>query len=141
MNRISAVTLLAIASLATCGSAIAQQPSIKANIPFSFTVGNTWMPAGEYTITLPMQHVVQLQSADHTKSAEIVSSQSYDESRSGSKLVFDKYGDQYFLRHVLCPSVSSLNLDVPQGKPEKSARSHSLEAKGNNGEQTMVAAK
>jgi len=141
MNRISAVTLLAVASLATCGRAIAQQPIIKANIPFNFTVGNTWMPAGEYTISSPFPHIVQLRSADNAKTAEIVSTQGYNESRSGSKLVFDKYGDQYFLRHVLCPSVASLNLDVPQGKAEKEARSHSLEAKGHNGEQTMVAAK
>jgi hypothetical protein len=141
MNRISAVTLLAIASLAACGSAIAQQPSIKANIPFDFTVGNTWMPAGEYTVSSPSQHVVQLRSSDNAKTAEIVSTQGYNESRSGSKVVFDKFGDQYFLRHVLCPSIASMNLDVPQGKPEKNARSHSLEAKSHNGEQTMVAAR
>ena len=141
MNRISAVTLLAIASLTTCGSAIAQQPSIKANIAFSFTVGNTWMPAGEYTISSPLREVVEVRSADRTKTATLVSSQSYNESGSGSKLVFDKYGDEYFLRHVLCPRIASLNLDVPQGKAEKSARSHSLEAKSHNGEQTMIAAK
>ena len=99
------------------------------------------MPAGEYSISSPLPHIVQLRSADNAKTAEIVSTQGYNESRSGSKLVFDKFGDQYFLRHVLCPAVSSLNLDVPQGKAEKSARSHSLEAKGNSGEQTMVAAK
>ena len=73
MNRISAVTLLAVASLATCGRAIAQQSIIKANIPFNFTVGNTWMPAGEYTISSPLQHIVQLRSADYAKTAEIVS--------------------------------------------------------------------
>ena len=55
--------------------------------------------------------------------------------------MFDKYGDQYFLRHVLCPTISSLNLDVPQGKAEKQARSRSLEAKLHNGEETLVAAK
>jgi hypothetical protein len=70
-----------------------------------------------------------------------VSSQSFYESRSGSQLVFDKYGDQYFLHRVLCPTVSSLNLDVPQGKAENQARSRSLEAKLPNGEETMVAAK
>ena len=70
-----------------------------------------------------------------------MSSQSHNESAPGSKLVFDKYGDEYFLRHVHCPRVASLNLDIPQGKAEKNARSHSLEAKGHSGEQTMVAAK
>ena len=139
MKRISAIGLLTIASLATCTGAIAQQ--LKANIPFGFTVGNTWMPAGEYTISSPLRQVVQVRSVDLAKIATIVSSQGYNESRSGSKLVFDKYGDQYFLRHVLCPSIASLNLDVPQGKAEKRARSRSLEAKLHNGEETMVATK
>jgi hypothetical protein len=141
MNRISAIGLLTIASLATCTGAIAQQPALRADIPFGFTVGNTWMPAGEYTISSPLRQVVQVRSADLAKIATIVSSQSFNESGSGSKLVFDKYGDQYFLRHVLCPTISSLNLDVPQGKAEKQARSRSLEAKLHNGEETLVAAK
>jgi hypothetical protein len=139
MNRISAIGLLTIASLATCTGAIAQQ--LKANIPFGFTVGNTWMPAGEYTISSPLRQVVQVRSVDLAKIATIVSSQGYNESRSGSKLVFDKYGDQYFLRRVLSPNFASLNLDVPQGKAEKKARSRTLEAKVHNGEETMVAAK
>jgi hypothetical protein len=139
MNRISAIALLTISSLATCTAAIAQQSTIKANIPFDFTVGNTWMPAGEYRISSPLREVVEVRSADLTRTAELVSSESHIESGSGSKLVFDKYGDQYFLRHVLCPSMASLNLDIPQGKAEKNARS--LEAKRHSGEQTMVAAK
>jgi len=141
MKRISALALLAVAAMATCAGAIAQQPALKANIPFDFTVGNTWMPAGEYTVTSPMHSIVQLRSADLAKTATIVSSQSYNESDSGSKLVFDKYGDQYFLHRVLCPTVNSLNLNIPRGKAEKQARSHSLEAELHNGEETMVAAK
>ncbi len=139
MNRISAIGLLTIVSLATCTGAIAQQ--LKANIPFGFTVGNTWMPAGEYTISSPLRQVVQVRSADLAKIATVVSSQGYNDSRSASKLVFDKYGDQYFLRRVLSPNIASLNLDVPQGKAEKQARSRSLEAKVHHGEETMVAAK
>ena len=139
MKRISALALLAVAAMATCAGAIAQQPALKANIPFDFTVGNTWMPAGEYTVTSPMHSIVQLRSADLAKTATIVSSQSYNESDSGSKLVFDKYGDRYFLHRVLCPSIASLNLDVPQGRAEKRARS--VEARLHNAEETLVAAK
>ena len=138
MNRISAIALLTISSLATCTAAIAQQPTLKTNIPFDFTVGNTWMPAGEYRISSPFREVIEVRSADLTRTAELVSSESHIEYGSGSKLVFDKYGDQYFLRHVQCPSVASLNLDIPQGKAEKNVRS--LEAKLHSGEQTMVAA-
>jgi len=141
MKRISAIALLAIASMAACTGAIGQQPAIKANIPFDFTVGNNWMPAGEYTITSPQRGFVQIRSADLAKTATIVSTQSYDESNSGSKLVFDRYGDQYFLHRVLCPSSASLNLDVPQGSAAKKARSRALEATVPNGEETLVAAK
>jgi hypothetical protein len=141
MKRISALALLTVASVATCTSAIGQQPAIKANIPFNFTVGNTCMPAGEYTISSPQRQVIQLRNDDLAKTATIVSSHSSYESSSGSELVFDKYGDRYFLHRVLCPSIASLNLDVPQGKAEKQGRSRSLEAKLHNEEETLVAAK
>lgn len=141
MKRISALALLTIASMATCIGAIGQQAAIKANIPFDFTVGDIWMPAGEYTISSPTREVVQVRSADLARTATIVSMESSHESGSGSQLLFDKYGDQYFLHRVLCPTVTSLNLDLPQGKPEKQARSRSLEAKLHKGEETLVAAK
>lgn len=137
MNRISAVALLTLASVATCTGAIAQQ--LKANIPFDFTVGNTWMPAGEYTITEPIRQVLQVRGGGHV--ASIVSAESHNESNSGSQLVFDKYGDQYFLHEVLCSSISSLNLDITASKAERKARERALEAKLHIGEQTMVAAR
>ncbi len=141
MNRLSTITLLTVASMTTCTGAIAQDHAIKANIPFDFTFGNTWMPAGEYTISTPSRQVLELRSVDLSKSATIVSSESNNESQSGSELVFDKYGDQYFLHRVLCPTVASLNLNVPQGKAEKNARSRNIEAKLHNGDETLVAAR
>jgi hypothetical protein len=138
MNRTPAIFLITLASVAATG-ANAQEPALKANIPFDFTVGNTWMPAGEYTITAPIREVLLLRTAGH--SASIVSSENNAES-SGSKLVFDRYGNQYFLHEVLCPNVASLNLDVAPSKAEKNARQHATEAKlPNSGEQTMVAAR
>jgi hypothetical protein len=139
MNRISAIALLTIASVATCTGAIAQDVTLKANIPFDFTVGNTWMPAGEYTISTPMRQVLQFRNAGHV--ASIVANESYTESDSGSKLVFDKYGNQYFLHQVLCPRASSLNLDVAASKAEKRARERAIEAKLSKRDQTMVAAR
>ncbi|MGA2048540.1 MAG: hypothetical protein ABSG96_12645 [Terracidiphilus sp.] len=139
MKRISALALLAIASMAACTGAISQQPAIKANIPFDFTVGNNWMPAGEYTISSPMGRFVEIRSADLARTTTVVTTQSHNESDSGSKLVFDKYGDQYFLHRVLCPSIASLNLDVPQGAAARKARSRSLEAKTYRAEEILVA--
>ena len=139
MNRFSAIALLAIASVAMCAGAIAQQPGLKANIPFDFTVGNTWMPAGEYTIASPTHEVLELKSGSHI--ALVVSTQSNDESKSGSKLVFDKYGNQYFLHEVLSPNHVSLNLKIAPSKAEKRARERVIEAQLPGGEQTMVAAR
>lgn len=141
MNRISAIALFAIASLTTCTGAFAQDHVIKANIPFDFAVGDTWMPAGEYTVSTPYRGTLQLRSADRSKTATIMSVESYNESGKGSKLVFDRYGNQYFLHEVLCPTIASLNLDVPKGKAEKQIRSRALEAKTPSDEKVLVAAR
>jgi hypothetical protein len=118
----------------------AQELALKANIPFDFTVGNTRMPAGEYTITSSIQEVLVLRTAGHI--ASVASSEINTESKSGSELVFDRYGNQYFLHDVLCPEAASLNLEVAPSKAEKNARQHATEAKlPNSGEQTMVAAR
>lgn len=143
MNRISAIALFAIASLGTCSGAFAQDRALKANIPFDFAVGDTWMPAGEYTISTPYRDTLQFRSADRSKVATIMSTESYNESRGGnSEIVFDRYGNQYFLHQVLCPTVASLNLDVPKGKTEKRAHARALEASSNvQSKEVLVAAR
>lgn len=140
MNRILAIASLSIAMLAPSAGAFAQQ--LKANIPFDFTVGNTTMPAGEYTISSPLRNFVALRSADRTLMATVGGNQSYDEakSNSGGELIFARYGNQYFLDRVLCHNVGALNLDITKGKAEKRAHTRSLEAKvPNEGQKTLVA--
>ena len=138
MKRITALALFSLAFLASYTAATAQQPGMKAKIPFDFTVGNTWLPAGEYTISSPLEEVIRLQNAGNTSAATVVSFHSDQESRSGSELVFLKYGDRYFLHRVLCPSNSAMNLDIAAGKAEKEARIQ--EAKLHSGHEVLVAA-
>jgi hypothetical protein len=140
MNRILAIASLTIATLAPSAGAFAQQ--LKANIPFDFTVGNTTMPAGEYTISSPLRNFVDLRSANRTLMATVGGNQSYIEKKSSSagELIFARYGDQYFLDSVLCPSVGALNLDIAKSKAENRARARSLEAKiPSEGQKTLVA--
>jgi hypothetical protein len=143
MKRISAIALFTIVTLVAATGLVAQQPALKANIPFNFTVGNKSMPAGEYTISSPESHLVEIQSAD--KSADknyeerVVALPSQHESRTGSQLVFDKIGEFYFLHRILSPTNTSLNLDVASGKVEKRVRTR--EAQLQTGEQTLVAAR
>jgi hypothetical protein len=139
MNNISAITLLTIASLASATGLAAQEPRVKANIPFNFTVGDKSMPAGEYTISSSDPHVVKILSADRQQLDLVMSSRSYHEPAATSQLVFDKYGDSYFLRRISSPTVTSLNLDIPSGKVEKKVRTR--EAMLQTGEQTLVAAR
>jgi hypothetical protein len=140
MNRVSAIALLAIASVATGTGAMAQQLGLKANIPFDFSVGNTWMPAGEYSVTSPLEGILELRSDNH--SAYVASSQNSYATDSGNKLVFDKYGDQYFLHQVRCSNHDSLNVEIPASKAEKRAREHSIEAYGlPSDDQIMIAAR
>ncbi len=74
--------------------------TIRANVPFTFTVGEKSLPAGVYTVSIlnptSDRKALQVRSADGRMSAIIqtvgVSSHLVDD----SKLVFRRYGDRYF---------------------------------------------
>jgi hypothetical protein len=138
MKPIYALALLFGASLAVTSSARAQTPAVEAHIPFDFTVANTWMPAGDYVISSPLMHVVQVRKSDGSAFASVIAMHSNHESRSGSKLEFTKYGDRYFLHRVLCPTNTAMNDDLARSKSEKKART--LEASIHDGEEILLAA-
>jgi hypothetical protein len=83
MKRISAIALFTIATLAASTGLVAQQPAVKANIPFNFTVGEQSMPAGDYTITSPSRHIVLIQSADRQHVGMVIGSDSSHEAAAG----------------------------------------------------------
>jgi hypothetical protein len=137
MKNISAVTLFTIASLASATGLVAQQPGAKANIPFNFTVGDTSMPAGEYTLSLTSEHIVKIQSADKLQVDLAIASKSYQDPGAKGQLVFDKVGDYYFLRRISSPTWASMNLAIPSGKVEKKVQTR--EAMLRTGEERLVA--
>ena len=139
MKRISAIALFSIVTLAAANGLVAQEAALKANIPFNFTVGDKSMPAGEYTISSPQSHVVQIRSVDGRNVESVIALRSFNESAAGSELIFNKYGQYYFLDKVLSPTITSMNLNIVSGKVEKRART--WEAELQTGEQTLVAAR
>lgn len=139
MKRISAFALFTIVAVAASIPLAAQQPVVKANIPFNFTVGDQSMPAGEYTISSPLNHIIQVQSADRKHVGMVVSTASFAEPPARPALVFDKYGDYYFLHRILSPTQTALNLDIPLGKAEKKVRTR--EASLRTEEPVLVAAR
>jgi hypothetical protein len=74
---------------------------LDAKIPFQFQVGNTRLPAGEYSIRVLDDSdltVMQISSTDGSASA-VFQVEETDKSSAPTKseLIFHKYGDRYFL--------------------------------------------
>jgi hypothetical protein len=119
MKRNFAIALLAVSALAMGGKAVAQDLAVQATVPFEFTVGGKLLPADTYTITSTSSGVIMIKGADNHFWARTTASHSNQESALGSELVFDKYGDKYFLHEVMCSKDAALNVDVPKSKLEK----------------------
>jgi hypothetical protein len=78
---------------------------MKANIPFSFTIGNQTLPAGEYTVRPVNQDsgktALLFKSADG-RTNRIVNMMTAERSATQEEtvIVFTKYGESYFLSQV-----------------------------------------
>jgi hypothetical protein len=73
-----------------------------ATIPFEFGAGNAWLPAGEYTIKFPLQNLIAVKHTNRKSgaSAHIIDIRSESAKvQTETKLIFRRYGDQYFLAH------------------------------------------
>ncbi len=75
--------------------------NLEADIPFQFHVGNTKLPPGKYTIHVLDNTdltVMEITSADGSTSAlfEVQSAQA-NSAPAKSELIFNKYGNRYFL--------------------------------------------
>jgi hypothetical protein len=120
MKRITAIALFILASLVSAGSVSAQDNGVRATIPFDFTVGSKVLPSGTYTIQQGMTSLIVIRNREKNIAVMSTSHADSKQSKTG-KLVFDKYGDQYFLREILCASVD-MSVELPTSKMEKRAR-------------------
>jgi hypothetical protein len=89
-------------ALAICPKAHAQLiGDLEVNVPFQFHVGDARLPAGKYTIhTLDGDDktVMEISSADGSTSALfVVEDADSNSAPANSELIFDKYGNRYFL--------------------------------------------
>ena len=138
MKRITAIALVAIANLAMAGTSFAQSSGVRANVPFDFTVGNKLLPAGTYTIKEQSEHVIQITNRDKPIAAVTLVNGDSHTSPNGGKLMFHRYGSQYFLSEILCDQ-ANMNLQVPTSNTEKrtALQEANLRASG----ETFVAAR
>jgi hypothetical protein len=104
---------------------------LEANIPFQFHVGNAKLPAGQYRIHVLDNSdltVMEISSADGSTSALFEVQQAEANSTPAkSELIFNKYGNRYFLAKLFDEGNPS-GSEVPKSRYEKSVSQAAAEA-------------
>lgn len=133
--------MFGLLSLLAMASAHAQtNTEQRAHISFSFTVGNRTFPAGDYRVLrlnpVSDQAALAIKSMDGRWSV-ITLTRPIEAARpqEKAKLIFSRYGDQYFLSQVWTPA-ESRGLELPPARAEKALARNALKREP---EQVMVA--
>ncbi len=95
------LAVVALTFISAVGTVNAQESRTQvASVPFEFTVGDTTLPAGDYNVTRMMNsgETIALRGAE--SAVRLTSLIIKAEPARRSKLVFHRYGDQYFLAEV-----------------------------------------
>ena len=121
------MAIIILASALTAG-AQAQTSSVQkviATIPFAFNVGETRLPAGEYTFTVANptsdRKILQIRNANGRSSAMIATTNVVGNVAENTKLVFQRYGDQYFFAQAQMAG-DSTSLAAVKSKAERAER-------------------
>jgi hypothetical protein len=98
-------TLITVCLLFTAVTLFAQTENhrlMTVKVPFSFSVQDHSLPAGEYNIfTVLPERAIRITSTDGRYSAIVNTLPNYASSPSeNSRLIFHRYGDEYFLAEV-----------------------------------------
>lgn len=116
MKKFSAIAIFTLGFL-VAGNAVAQHQQVRANVPFSFTVGNRILPAGAYSITAVSEGGIEIRNLDRHFAVLAMAPNTAQESKKGNVLVFERHGDMYSLRDVLCePAAMNRSLTVEHWK-------------------------
>jgi hypothetical protein len=98
----------------------AQQTIMSAKVPFDFSVNGKYLPAGTYQIH-ELSHATLIANQDGHFNVLGTYSSAGPSKPGENKLVFDKVGDNYFLRQIWV-SARYDGLAVPESKREKEMR-------------------
>lgn len=140
MKRITSIAFFALASLLTVGNLPAQDVVVQATIPFAFRVGNTSLPAGTYRITssTTSDSVITIRNREKLDVAALSITRPADsKDDADGKLVFNRYGGQYFLSQILCPW--KMSVELPTSKTEQRAKQREASLEQNH--QVLLALK
>ena len=138
-NAFGALMTLIVAFAITATMVQAQSQTImKANIPFGFNVGSTYMPAGSYEVRALGARATVIETKDgHNRVLALFNPAGPSKAVDETKLVFQKYGDRYVLAQIWT-STSGQGLQAPKSDLAKESESASNGTHG-GGETVIVA--
>jgi hypothetical protein len=105
-SNLKIVVALVLLALVTAWPSLAQSVTTlaKAEIPFDFVVGQKTLPAGQYEIcpgNKTNKDILWIKKADSRATANVVTfGRNIKRQQAGPYLVFNRYGNQYFLSQV-----------------------------------------
>jgi len=101
-SQITICLLFTAAAITLSAQTTPSQRLMTVNIPFAFSVENHSLPEGEYKIfTVTPERSIRIVSSDGKDSVIVNTLPNYANSPSeNSRLVFHRYGDEYFLTQV-----------------------------------------
>jgi len=115
------IALLActLAATAMASHAYAQSHTMQANVPFAFHNGSQRLPAGVYRVEIESSHVILLRGKSRSGFA-MANPAIATTPTSVGKLVFTRYGDQYYLSEIW-PQESQTGQRCVKSREEKEA--------------------
>jgi len=140
MRKRICVSLLALSFLVSMASAApAYAKSVdgtKAQVPFDFYIGDRLAPAGEYGVRALNGDESVLRICNGRQGNTVLTSTASEMGEGRPRLVFHKYGDQYFLAAVW--GADNMGRRLRETKRERSLRKEIMTARGHASEIEVV---
>ena len=139
-NRIC-VSLLALSFLVSMATAAAPASAksvdgTKAQVPFDFYIGDRLAPAGAYAVRSLNDDESALRISNGRQGASVLTNNASEMGKPRPRLVFHKYGDQYFL--VAVWGADNMGRTLRESKRERNLRKEIETARGHSSEMEIV---
>jgi hypothetical protein len=137
--------LFAIIGVFSSNAVFAQSNPLEVEVPFNFYVGNEKLSAGKYQIQRIRDNVFLLGKLDGKAKVLAQTPTTIDAAKEviSEKLVFNRYGDKYFLRQIFTAR-ATVGRALYESKSEKNVRQgldNEMEAKNAKPQQVEVSIK
>lgn len=117
MKRAAKLAFFVVALLAARVLFAQSTQPIKFTAPFPFTIGDQVLPAGDYTVSVPASTGVLTLISSNGKHSAFVNAVSLEKLDPETKfrLVFHRYGDQYYVSEIWAPGFRTGRFVIPSG--------------------------